>query len=82
MLCAPRLILNGNTGDRYNNSLDSRFIDGSNIYRGAKRLKAAYKTYEEEITKKEMKAFQIIFIMIMKIFILGLLILLLQDSHL
>lgn len=52
MLCAPRLILNGNTGNRYNNSLDSRFIDGSNIYRGAKRLKAAYKTYEEEITKK------------------------------
>lgn len=51
-LCAPRLILNGNTGNCYNHLLNNRYSDGLKVYRGAKRLLTAYKTYKDEIIRK------------------------------
>jgi conserved hypothetical protein len=51
-LFAPRLFLNGNTGACYNHILDERYSDGNKVYRGAKRLVTAFKTYREEIRKK------------------------------
>jgi conserved hypothetical protein len=51
-LCAPKLVLNGNTGYCYNHLIDNRYPDGNKIYRGAKRLITAFKTYKDEIIKK------------------------------
>ncbi len=40
------------TGNCYNHLLDNRYSDGLKVYRGAKRLLTAYKTYKDEIIRK------------------------------
>ena len=51
---APRLILNGNTGQCYNNDILSIRDDHCNrSYRGAKRILTAYKLFKSEVQQKK-----------------------------